>query len=160
MPTRIDALRGKLSHSSVHHPKIFVAIVCASAFGLSSAAAAGLNVPKATCGENDRKETGLQGQTTVAERANGAAEKGFNCNLELVSQYQGEGASYGFAWSDQCAYYGTDNNPKQAHPGVVVVDASDRSHLQAMGFLNSRAMIEALRPRAQRRKIPRGRSPL
>ncbi len=121
---------------------IFVAIVCAFAAGLSSAAAAGLNVPKATCGANDRKETGLQGQTTVAERASGAAEKGFNCNLELVSQYQGEGASYGFAWSDQCAYYGTDNNPKQAHPGVVVVDASDRSHVQAMGFLNSRAMLE------------------
>ena len=108
--TRIDASRRKSSNRS-HYTTILATIVCAFGVGLSSAAEAGLNVPKATCGPNDRKETGLQGQTTVAERANGASEKGFNCNLELVSQYQGEGASDGFAWSDQCAYYGTDNNP-------------------------------------------------
>jgi len=122
--------------------RILAALMCAAAAGLPSLAKAALNVPKANCGAKDLKETGLQGQTSNAERANGAAEKGFNCNLELVSQYQGEGASYGFAWYDHCAYYGTDNNPKQAHPGVVVVDAADRASLKATGYLNSRAMLE------------------
>src|SRR5712691_11414420 len=136
-------LRSKIQPGGrMNRPAIFVGLICIVVAGLPAAVEAGLNVPKANCGPNDRKETGLQGQTTVAERANGAAEKGFNCNLELVSQFQGEGASYGFAWSDQCAYYGTDNNPKQAHPGVVVVDATNRSSLQATAYLNSRAMLE------------------
>jgi uncharacterized protein (TIGR03382 family) len=103
---------------------------------------AALNVPKAKCGSNDRQETGLQGQTSNDERANGAAEKGFNCNLELVSQFQGEGASYGFAWYDHCGYYGTANGPKQAHPGVVVVDAQDRKSVKATAYLNARAFLE------------------
>ena len=124
------------------NPALVCAVFCLGLGALPRATEAAASVPKATCGPNDRKETGLQGQTTNAERASGAAEKGFNCNLELVSQFQGEGASYGFAWSDQCAYYGTDNNPKQAHPGVAVVDATDRGHPQATGYLNSRAMLE------------------
>jgi hypothetical protein len=40
-------------------------------------------------------ESGLQGQTTSAERAvvNGHtdSELGYNCNLELVGQFRGEG---------------------------------------------------------------------
>src|SRR5437867_4349811 len=107
--------------------ELLVGLLFAAFVGVPSIALAALNVPKAKCGPNDRPETGLQGQTSNEERANGLSEKGFSCNLELVSGYQGEGASYGFAWYDHCAYYGTANSPRQAHPGVTVIDAAIRS---------------------------------
>jgi uncharacterized protein (TIGR03382 family) len=122
--------------------KSIASLFCAVAIAMPSVAQAALNVPKATCGPKDRPETGLQGQTSNAERANGAAEQGFNCNLELVSAFQGEGASYGFDWYDRCAYYGTANSPRQAHPGVTVIDAGDRANLKATAYLNARAMLE------------------
>ena len=43
-------------------------------------------VPKAHCGPNDRPETGLQGQTTLAERVSGLSEKGFTCNRGSTQQ--------------------------------------------------------------------------
>lgn len=49
-------------------------------------------VPKAQCGASDHTESGLQGQTTSEERASGDSELGYNCNLELVGQFKGEGA--------------------------------------------------------------------
>src|SRR6266511_5079706 len=64
-------------------------------------------VPKAHCGPNDRVESGLQGQTTLAERLSGDSERGYNCNLQLVGQFQGEGSWWQMAWFDHCAYYGT-----------------------------------------------------
>ena len=88
-------------------------------------------VPKAECGPSDHTESGLQGQTTTAERAvvNGHtdSELGYNCNLELVGQFQGEGAfsQDGPSYFDHCAYMATENNPQQQHPGIVVIDVSD-----------------------------------
>jgi uncharacterized protein (TIGR03382 family) len=117
-------------------------LVLAASAAFPPVAEAALNVPKAKCGANDRPETGLQGQTSNEERANGLSEQGFRCNLELVSAYQGEGASYGFAWYDHCGYYGTANSPRQAHPGVTVIDAANRSSLQATAYLSARAMLE------------------
>ena len=99
-------------------------------------------VPKADCGPNDRVETGLQGQTSLAERQSGLSELGFNCNLELVGQFQGEGSKYMMAWFDDCAYYGTTIDPEKVHPGVVVVDASDPRHPQATAFLDTPAMLD------------------
>jgi hypothetical protein len=105
--------------------------------------AARLNVPKAHCGPHDRTESGLQGQTTLAERVSGLSELGFNCNLELVGQFQGEGSkSWHMAWFDDCAYYGTNNNPLQQHRGVVVVDASDPRRPQASAYLDTPAMLD------------------
>lgn len=49
-------------------------------------------VPKANCGRWDWTESGLQGQTTPWERESGDSEGGYNCNLELVGQFQGEGS--------------------------------------------------------------------
>jgi len=68
-------------------------------------------VPKAHCGPGDRTESGLQGQTTPQERFTGDSELGYNCNLELVGKYQGEGAysQDGPTFFGDCAYYGTDN---------------------------------------------------
>src|SRR5688572_10613396 len=64
-------------------------------------------VPRAVCGAGDRIESALQGQTTIADRMTGAALKSYNCNLELVGQFQGEGATWQMASFDRCAYYGT-----------------------------------------------------
>src|SRR6202035_398240 len=47
-------------------------------------------VPRATCSEEDHPETALQGQVPAALRANGF--QGFNCNLQLIGQFRGEGA--------------------------------------------------------------------
>jgi hypothetical protein len=100
-------------------------------------------VPKAVCGPNDRTETALQGQTTLAERQSGDSELGYNCNLELVGQFQGEGTKWQLATFDDCAYYGQWNNfdnPLTQHPGVVVVDVSDPRNPQMSAVLTERAM--------------------
>ena len=98
-------------------------------------------VPKAECGLSDRTESGLQGQTTLAERVSGLSELGFNCNLELVGEFNGEGAKYQMTWFDDCAYYGTLGSPAPSpllqHHGVVVVDASDPRHPQASSYLDT-----------------------
>ena len=114
------------------------------------------SVPRAHCGPHDRTESGLQGQTTLAERMSGAADLGFNCNLELVGQFQGEGASWQMAAFDHCAYYNTRNNSALQHGGTVVVDASDPSHPRATAFLDSRAMLdpwESLKVNKKRRLL-------
>jgi hypothetical protein len=119
-------------------------------------------VPKARCGPHDRPETGLQGQTSVAERESGLAYLGFNCNLELVGQFQGEGASYGFDWYRDCAYYGTANTPEQRHPGVVVVNASKPRAPRATAYLDSRAMLEpweSLKVHRKRRLLGANKGP-
>src|SRR5262249_22366896 len=42
---------------------------------------------------------------------------------------------------DSCGYFSTSGGPGQKHPGVVVVDASDRKHPQASTYLDSPAML-------------------
>src|SRR5437870_8091310 len=76
-------------------------------------------VPKAHCGRCDWTESGMQGQTTPWERESGDSEGGYNCNLELVGQYIGEGAKSqgGPAYLDDCAYYDTNNNALQTRRG-------------------------------------------
>lgn len=106
-------------------------------------------VPKATCAANDVIEPGLQGQVTQLERANGF--KGTHCNLELVGQWAGEGASWQHAWFDDCAYYDQANatgsgstvgRPALLHPGTVVIDASDSAHPVATDYLATTAMLD------------------
>jgi hypothetical protein len=95
-------------------------------------------VPKAKCGPTDHTESGLQGQTTALERSSGDSEKGYNCNLELVGQFRGEGAfgQDGPAYYRHCAYMATENDPEQSHPGVVVIDVSDPKNPQPTMYLN------------------------
>ena len=94
-------------------------------------------VPKAQCGPSDRTESGLQGQTTSQERASGDSERGYACNLELVGQFRGEGgfSQDGPSYFDHCAYMATEDNPRLAHPGIVVIDVSDPRHPQATAYL-------------------------
>jgi hypothetical protein len=101
-------------------------------------------VTKAKCGADDRTEGGLQGETTRQERLSGDSEKGYNCNLELVGQFRGEGTkSQGaLAWSEHCAYYTTTNNPLQEHRGTIVLDVSDPAHPRVSTYLDAPAMLD------------------
>ena len=98
-------------------------------------------VPKAHCGPRDRTESGLQGQTTSQERASGDSELGYNCNLELVGQFRGEGAfsQDGPSYFHHCAYMATENNPQQQHPGIVVLDVSDPRNPHPTAYLSETA---------------------
>jgi hypothetical protein len=102
-------------------------------------------VPKAVCGPNDRVEGGLQGHTTLAERQSGDSELGYNCNLELVGQFQGEGMWWfgggNLASFDDCAYYSTRNHPLQQLPGAVVIDASDPRNPHPSAYLDDTAAM-------------------
>jgi len=103
-------------------------------------------VPRPNCGPRDRTESGLQGQTTPEERFSGDSKGGYNCNLELVAQYQGEGAfsQDGPAYFGDCAYYGTDRvTSLQQHLGVRVIDASDPRHPRVSTYLNDTAAARA-----------------
>src|SRR5215813_10825848 len=93
--------------------------------------------PKAECGPADHTERGLQGQTTSQERASGDSQRGYSCNLELVGQFRGEGAfsQNGPSYFGHCAYMATENNPMQAHPGIVVIDVSDPRNPKATAYL-------------------------
>ncbi len=102
--------------------------------------AASRPVPRAECGTADRVETALQGQTSLAERMTGASTRAYNCNLELVGQFQGDGATWQMASFDRCAYYGTANRDGRDRRGVVVVDASDPKHPTASAYLDARSM--------------------
>jgi len=112
--------------------------------GSSSPAAWTRPVPKALCGASDRVETGLQGQTKLSERTGNpsASETAYNCNLQLVSQIQEEGAQWQLTWFNDCAYFGTYNNPTKTHPGVPVVDASNPTSPRVTTYLTARAMID------------------
>src|SRR5207253_2176990 len=101
-------------------------------------------VPKANCGPTDRTEGGLQGETTRQERLSGDSENGYNCNLELVGQFRGEGtkSQRALAWSDHCAYYTTINNPLQEHRGTIVLDVSDPAHPRVSTYLDAPAMLD------------------
>jgi hypothetical protein len=92
-------------------------------------------VPPPTCSPGDRTETGLDGQSTLAERASGATTIPYNCNLEVVGQFVGEGADHQMAWQDHCAYYttnaavaGTGSVPEMEFPGLQVIDVKDSKH--------------------------------
>src|SRR2546428_7534137 len=102
------------------------------------------SVPKATCGASDRVETGLQGQTTLAERTGSpsASETAYTCNLQLVSQVQDQGAQWQLTWFNDCAYFGTYDTPEKTNPGTVVVDASNPASPHITTRLTSRAMID------------------
>ena len=105
---------------------------------LSASAAFAGSVPQAKCGRGDHTESGLQGQTTPQERSSGDSERAYNCNLELVGQFRGEGAvsQNGPTYFDKCAYFATSNNPQQQYPGVAVVDVSDPANPKASTYLD------------------------
>jgi hypothetical protein len=119
-----------------------------------------LTVPKvASCATGDVPEQALQGQVPAALRASGF--KGFNCNLTLVGQSQNEGGNWSSAtFTDgagrSCAYHASAvESPARVHPGVPVIDMSDRSKPLRVASLTTPAMTdpwESLRV-SERRQI-------
>src|SRR5437762_5035105 len=71
-------------------------VACNDDDEVASDNSSGLVVAKAACGPNDNPEKDLQGQVSAAQRA--AGFKGYNCNLQLVGQTRGDGASWQNAW--------------------------------------------------------------
>jgi hypothetical protein len=106
-------------------------------------------VPRASCGEGDHPETALQGQVPAGLRASGF--KGFNCNLELIAQSRGEGASWMHAFftdrdEHRCSYYDTSSpvngTANRTHLGTVVVDTTDRRNPTPTGYLTTTSMLD------------------
>jgi hypothetical protein len=103
-------------------------------------------VKKADCQPTDSPETGLQGQVPAALRTPGGF-KGFNCNLEMVSQSRGDGANWQHAWfSDgvhNCEFFDTASNTVgRTHLGVVVVDATDPVNPLRTNYLMTTSMLD------------------
>ncbi len=108
-------------------------------------------VPRATCRPEDRPEQGLQGQVSLVERV--AGYSGSSCNLDLVSQYEGEGASWMHAAYKDCAYYGqayavtaisSPDTPRATllRPGTVVMDVRDSTAPRDVGRLTTISMLD------------------
>ncbi|HUS24260.1 MAG TPA: hypothetical protein VM369_04880, partial [Candidatus Binatia bacterium] len=103
--------------------------------------------PRAACGAGDSPETALSGQVPLAERISLRSAAGYQCNLELVGQYVGEGAEIQHTSIDDCSYYNQSslyNMLGEARPtrGVVVIDAADTRNPKPVGdTLNTPAML-------------------
>lgn len=112
-------------------------------------------VPRApSCASGDTPETALQGQVPAALRQSGFG--GFSCNLKLVSQLQGEGASWSAAtYTDKrgqtCFYHATMGAspnytnpaaPARVNPGVPVINITDPAHPVRVSSLTSAAMMD------------------
>src|SRR5580692_8761649 len=106
-------------------------------------------VPRASCGEEDHPETALQGQVPAGLRANGF--KGFNCNLKLIGQSRGEGASWMHAFftdrdEHRCSYYDTSSpvngTANRTHLGTVVVDTTDQRRPTETSYLSTTSMLD------------------
>jgi hypothetical protein len=117
--------------------------------GVSDDDAAIRTVPRASCSEEDHPETALQGQVPAGLRANGF--KGFNCNLELIAQSRGEGASWMHAFftdrdEHRCSYYDTSSpvngTVNRTHLGTVVVDTTDPRRPTETAYLSTTSMLD------------------
>ncbi|HTO97730.1 MAG TPA: hypothetical protein VMK66_11850 [Myxococcales bacterium] len=120
------------------------------------------SIPIAHCRAGDKTESGLQGLTTPAEIAAGKQNAGFNCNVDLVGQYQGEGASWQLTAWKNCAYFDQRLNAAEAHPGTVAVDVSDPAHPTPTQWLSDNAMLdpwESLKVNPARQLLAAGQRP-
>jgi len=131
-------------------------LVMLSAFASTAA------IPRVPCRSGDKVETGMQGLTTPDEIAAGKAEKGFNCNADIVGQYQGEGASWQLTAWKNCAYFDQMLNSAETHPGTVVVDVTDPKNPKPTTWLNDNAMLdpwESLKVNPARQLLAAGQRP-
>jgi hypothetical protein len=99
-------------------------------------------VPRANCGAADRVEPGLQGQTSLVDRMSGANQTPYNCNMDLVGNFAGEGAEWQMAWFKDCAYYDTNDVAQQTVRGSPVIDVSNPANPQATAYLDDPSFAE------------------
>src|SRR5437763_6004511 len=104
-------------------------------------------VARAACGAGDTPESALQGQVPASLRTPGGF-KGFSCNLQLVGQVRGDGASWQHAWfvdkaGHNCSYFDTASaTANRTHVGVWAIDATNASAPTATAYLQTTAMID------------------
>src|SRR4051794_14595043 len=125
-------------------------------------------VTKAVCGPGDKPETALQGQVPAAMRA--AGFQGFSCNLQLIGQVRGEGASWqNDEWREGrgknrkvCAYHGTAsettsaNLPGRTNLGTRAIDITNPAKPVTTAYLTTKAMLyphEALKVNERRQLL-------
>ena len=92
-------------------------------------------VPRAHCGPGSMPETGLQGQVSARDVADGRAAKGYTCNTAAVGHFGTTGGYRNYRYVDKaghvCAYYDTtllfpSNVASDTHKtGVFVLDMSN-----------------------------------
>lgn len=154
-----------MSMSSMCRRTALAACACAmTACGLGSTSTAtskeapeGLEVfegpvPVANCGPGSRPEPDLQGRVPIEDRTPGPngepprSTQGYTCNLELKGQDQNQGASWQFAWYDDCGYYGTvftgGNAPANPNMGVQVIDGTNPEQPARTRNLITPAMLD------------------
>jgi hypothetical protein len=95
--------------------------------GVSSAGDTSTPATVASCGPGSLPEGAIQGQLPIADRTSGRNLQGYRCNLELVGQYQGQGASWVDPSFQHCAYMATSHIGRNSNPspGVQVIDVSN-----------------------------------
>ncbi|WP_240498337.1 hypothetical protein [Williamsia sp. 1135] len=99
--------------------------------------------PQASCRDGDRVETGIQGEVPLEDRKSGRSTKGYNCNIDLVGRYQGQGAGIVSATYKNCSYTGSTfpTNFLGPNPGVQVLDVSDPRAPRLSAVLTEPAMV-------------------
>ncbi|GAB2831116.1 hypothetical protein GCM10022221_32420 [Actinocorallia aurea] len=124
---------------------LLLAVGLGSAGGSPAVAGAAVSakVPRAECGQGSRPETGLQGQVPLKDRKSGRSKSGYECNLELVSRYQGQGQATVGASYGTCQYLGTilPSAVTAKRPGVNVIDFKNPEKPKLMASLKSPATL-------------------
>lgn len=110
---------------------------------LVAVAADETGVPRAECGAGSQPETGVQGQVPRADRDSGRSQQGYACNMTLIGQYQGDGATWLSPAYRDCVYLGSfaPGPLLQQRSGVQVVDASDQREPRLATSLDSTAAL-------------------
>ncbi|WP_220658574.1 hypothetical protein [Tsukamurella strandjordii] len=114
-------------------------------------------VGRADCRAGDRAEKGIQGDVPLEDRKSGRSTKGYNCNIDLVGQYQGDGAGIVSPSYKNCSYVSTTfpTNFAGSHgPGVRVIDNSVPENPKQTATLNELGVVtgtwESLKVNAKR----------
>lgn len=82
----------------------------------------------ATCGVDDRPETGVSGQVPLADQLTGESKEGTSCNLRWVGGYRGTPGDTQMTWLGDCAYRVVPGSAiGRASDGVAVLDVRDPS---------------------------------
>ena len=97
----------------------------------------------AQCGAGSLPEGAIQGEVPLADRQSGRNLQGYRCNLKLIGQYQGQGASWVNPSFAHCSYMATSDlgRPNNPSPGVQVIDVSNPVAPVLSTTLTSPAML-------------------
>ncbi|MGX9295671.1 LVIVD repeat-containing protein [Tsukamurella paurometabola] len=101
-------------------------------------------VGRADCRPGDRVETGIQGDVPLEDRKSRRSTKGYNCNIDLVGQDQGDGAGIVSPSYKNCSYISTSfptNLAGARGPGVRVIDNSDPKKPWQTAVLNELGVV-------------------